>query len=99
MHDPPDWGRVTDTRIPTEEGGELEVWRVDPDGPSRGVAVLAHGWSRNRDRMVHRARLFADMGFTTVMHSARDHGNSTRHGFMNAPPVCRGYPGGDPMGG
>jgi len=46
--------------------------------------VLAHGWSRNRDRMVPRARLFGEMGFTTVIHSARDHGRSTRHHFMNA---------------
>jgi pimeloyl-ACP methyl ester carboxylesterase len=34
--------------------------------------------------MVSRARIFAEMGFTTVMHSARDHGGSTRHPFMNA---------------
>lgn len=82
--DPPDWGRVTDTRIPSVDGGSLEVWRVEPEGPSRGVVVLAHGWSRNRDRMVHRARVFGKMGFTTVMHSARDHGASTRNRFMNA---------------
>jgi pimeloyl-ACP methyl ester carboxylesterase len=34
--------------------------------------------------MVQRARVFADMGFTTVMHSARDHGGSSPHRFMNA---------------
>ncbi|MBW1781000.1 MAG: alpha/beta fold hydrolase [Deltaproteobacteria bacterium] len=84
VYDTPDWGQVLDTRIPALDGGELEVWRIEPDGPSRGVVVLAHGWSRNRDRMVPRARLFAEMGFTTVIHSARDHGRSTRHHFMNA---------------
>jgi len=84
VEDPPDWGSVRDTRIPTADGGTLEVWRVDPKNQSRGIVVLAHGWSRNRDRMVHRARVFADMGFTTVMHSARDHGGSTPHHFMNA---------------
>jgi pimeloyl-ACP methyl ester carboxylesterase len=84
VKDPPDWGRVTDTRIPSVDGGSLEVWRVEPDGPSRGVVLLAHGWSRNRDRMVHRARIFGKMGFTTVMHSARDHGKSSPHRFMNA---------------
>lgn len=84
VHDPPDWGRVMDTRIPAEGGGELEVWRIEPEGASRGIVVLAHGWSRNRDRMVKRARLFGEMGFTTVIHSARDHGHSTRHHFMNA---------------
>jgi pimeloyl-ACP methyl ester carboxylesterase len=84
VKDPPDWGRVTDTRIPSVDAGSLEVWRVEPDGPSRGVVLLAHGWSRNRDRMVHRARVFGKMGFTTVMHSARDHGASSRNRFMNA---------------
>jgi len=80
----PDWGNLTDTRIPAVDGGDLEVWRVDPNGPSRGVVLLAHGWSRNRDRMVGRARIFGQMGFTTVLHSARDHGGSSGNHFMNA---------------
>ena len=84
VEDPPDWGHVTDTCIPAVDGGALEVWRVEPEGPSRGTVVLVHGWSRNRDRMVPRARIFGRMGFTTVMHSARDHGRSTRHRFMSA---------------
>jgi pimeloyl-ACP methyl ester carboxylesterase len=84
VKDIPDWGQIIDIRIPTAGGGSLEVWRVEPEGRSRGVVLLAHGWSRNRDRMVSRARIFAEMGFTTVMHSARDHGGSTRHPFMNA---------------
>jgi len=84
VQDPPDWGRVTDSRIPAADGGGLEVWRIDPQVPSRGIVVLAHGWSRNRDRMVKRARLFGEMGFTTVIHSARDHGQSSRNHFMNA---------------
>jgi pimeloyl-ACP methyl ester carboxylesterase len=84
VKDIPDWGHVIDVRVPTAGGGSLEVWRIEPEGRSRGVVLLAHGWSRNRDRMVSRARIFAEMGFTTVMHSARDHGGSTRHPFMNA---------------
>ena len=82
--DPPDWGRIIDTRIPAIDGGSLEVWRIEPKGPSRGLVVLAHGWSRNRDRMVSRARIFGRWGFTTVMHSARDHGGSSKRRFMNA---------------
>jgi len=58
---------------------------VEPKGRSKGIVILAHGWSRNRDRMVGRARIFGKMGFTTVIHSARDHGNSSPHSFMNAP--------------
>jgi pimeloyl-ACP methyl ester carboxylesterase len=84
FHDPPDWGRVTDTMIATAEGGRLEAWRVEPEGPSRGVVVLAHGWGRNRDRMVQRARHFGRWGFTCVIHSARDHGRSSPRRFMNA---------------
>ncbi len=84
VQDAPNWGKVMDTRIPIRDGGFLEVWRVDPEGRSRGVVVLAHGWSRNRDRMVDRARLFGRLGFTTVMHSARDHGGSSPKRFMNA---------------
>lgn len=87
--DRPDWGTVIDTRIPAVDGGFLEVWRVEPDrvepdGASRGVVVLAHGWGRNRDRMVGRARLFGQWGYTTVIHSARDHGKSSPRRWMNA---------------
>ena len=82
--DPPDWGRIIDTKIPAIDGGFLEVWRIEPQSHSRGLVVLAHGWSRNRDRMVSRARIFAQWGFTTVLHSARDHGDSSRRRFMNA---------------
>ena len=85
VQETPDWGKVLDARIPVKDGCSLEVWRVEPKGRSRGMVILAHGWSRNRDRMVGRARIFGKMGFTTIIHSARDHGNSSPHRFMNAP--------------
>lgn len=84
VEDAPDWGHVVDTRIQASDGGYLEVWRVEPEGPSKGIVVLAHGWSRNRDRMTGRARIFGEMGFTTVLFSARDHGRSSKFRFMNA---------------
>ena len=84
VDDKPDWGQVTDTKIPAQDGGHLEVWHVQPHGKSRGTIVLAHGWGRNRDRMVPRARIFAGLGFTTVMHSARDHGGSSPARHVNA---------------
>lgn len=84
VNDYPDWGRVTDTTISTVGEGRLEVWRIEPDRPSRGIVVLAHGWGRNRDRMVKRARYFGHLGFTCILHSARDHGHSTPKWFMNA---------------
>lgn len=84
VKDTPGWGSVIDTMIPAVDGGRLEVWRIEPDGPSRGIVVFAHGWGRNRDRMVKRAKIFAQWGFTTVMHSARDHGHSSAKQCMNA---------------
>lgn len=85
VHDRPDWGKTIDTRIPAAGGGMLEVWRIEPEDRSRGIVVFAHGWSRNRDRMVARARYFGKWGFTAVIHSARDHGNSSPKRLMNAP--------------
>lgn len=84
VHETPDWGKVIDTQIPAKGGCSLEVWRVEAKGKSKGIVVLTHGWSRNRDRMVGRARVFGEMGFTTIIHSARDHGNSSPKHFMNA---------------
>ena len=84
VQDKPDWGRTIDTKIATIDGGFLEVWRIEPDGSSRGTIVFAHGWGRNRDRMVSRARIFGQWGFTAVIHSARDHGHSSPRRFMNA---------------
>ncbi|MCG6911041.1 MAG: alpha/beta fold hydrolase [Deltaproteobacteria bacterium] len=85
VEEAPDWGSCLDTRIPTPEGGFLEVWRVEPEvRSSKGIVLFAHGWGRNRDRMVPRARIFAEWGFTCVIHSARDHGKSSKKRFMNA---------------
>ena len=84
VEDPPDWGTVVDTSIAALDGRSLEVWRIEPEAESRGIVVFAHGWGRNRDRMVGRARTFAQWGFTAVIHSARDHGNSSPKRFMNA---------------
>jgi uncharacterized protein len=83
VQDPPDWGKVEDVLIDTAGGGSIEVWRITPDGPSCGTIVFMHGWGRNRDRMVGRARIFARWGFTTVILSARDHGNSSPSRMMN----------------
>ena len=84
VDDKPDWGELVDTKISAVDGGYLELWRIEPRGSSRGVVVFAHGWGRNRDRMVSRARYFGQWGFTTVIHSARDHGQSSPCRFMNA---------------
>lgn len=84
VNDPPDWGEVTDTSVSAVDGGRLECWIVSPNGPCRGTVVFVHGWGRNRDRMVPRARLFGRWGYRTVLFSARDHGGSSRSRPMNA---------------
>jgi pimeloyl-ACP methyl ester carboxylesterase len=84
VEDKPNWGTIIDTKIPSVDGGFLEVWRIEPETSSCGIIVFAHGWGRNRDRMVHRARIFAKWGFTTVIHSARDHGNSSASRLVSA---------------
>lgn len=86
--DRPDWGRVEDVVIPAADGGWLEVWRVTPDRPNGLGIVLAHGWGRNRDRMVGRARVFARWGYTTIMHSSRDHGNSSALAAVSVMSFC-----------
>jgi pimeloyl-ACP methyl ester carboxylesterase len=83
VNDKPDWGQTRDEKIPTSNGGFLEVWRIEPEGVSKGIVVLAHGWSRNRGRMVQRARIFGRWGYTVVIHSARDHGGSSPQKMMN----------------
>ncbi len=88
VHDPPNWGTILDSKIPAVDGGILEVWRIEPEQPSCGTVIFAHGWSRNRDRMVARARYFGCWGFTTIIHSARDHGQSSPRRFMNAMRFC-----------
>jgi len=84
VSDTPNWGSVRDETISAQNRGFLEVWRIEPEGKSKGIVLFAHGWGRNRGRMVGRARIFGKWGFTTVIHSARDHGRSSRCKFMNA---------------
>ncbi|UCF90957.1 MAG: alpha/beta hydrolase [Desulfobacterales bacterium] len=84
VHDQPDWGQILDTKIPAIDGGFLEIWRIEPPDFSKGIVVFVHGWGRNRDRMVSRAKVFARWGYTTIVFSARDHGGSSPRRFMNA---------------
>jgi pimeloyl-ACP methyl ester carboxylesterase len=83
VEDPPDWGVIEDLRLTAVDGKSIEVWRIEPEGVSRGTVLFMHGWGRNRDRMVGRARLFARWGFAAVIPSARDHGNSSPCRMMN----------------
>lgn len=87
--DYPDWGMVKEYRVATHRNKELETWVVYPDTIKNKVTgdelftdnpavVITHGWGRNRGRMVTRARHWQKLGYTTILYSARDHGNSDK---------------------
>ncbi|MHA2371298.1 MAG: alpha/beta hydrolase [Candidatus Hodarchaeales archaeon] len=88
VDDQPDWGLVEEHRFSTVNGKTLECWVVYPDNlkekneerilRNKPAVLLIHGWGRNRGRMVSRARIYGQKGFTTILFSARDHGNSDK---------------------
>ncbi len=90
VDDVPDWGVLEDHIITTHTNASIECWVVYPDGTDLSTAdkhevaknipavVLTHGWGRNRDRMTARARQWGKLGFTTILFSVRNHGNSSR---------------------
>ena len=87
ISDSPDWGTIEEHRIPTVNNKLLECWVVRPNknlaiknGLSSKIPaiVLLHGWGRNRGRMVARAKIYGEQGYTTILLSARDHGGSDK---------------------
>ncbi|MHA2245698.1 MAG: alpha/beta hydrolase [Candidatus Hodarchaeales archaeon] len=88
VDDYPDWGLTIDYRVPTINGKTMECWVVYPDKlreetdenilRSNPAIILIHGWARNRGRMVSRARIYGENGYTTILFSTRDHGNSDK---------------------
>ena len=83
VYEKPDWGLIKEERVPTINGKSLECWVVSPEVIKKKypAIVLIHGWGRNRGRMVSRARIYAQKGFTTILFSARDHGESSKERF------------------
>jgi pimeloyl-ACP methyl ester carboxylesterase len=88
VNDIPDWGVTKDCRVPTINGKMMECWVVYPKKLKsvtdetvlkRNPAIMIiHGWGRNRGRVVSKARIFGQLGYTTVLPSVRDHGNSDK---------------------
>ncbi len=88
VEDIPDWGVVKDCRIPTINGKTMEGWVVYPNRlkvetdedilRENPAVILIHGWGRNRGRMISRARIYGKNGYTTILFSVRDHGNSDK---------------------
>jgi pimeloyl-ACP methyl ester carboxylesterase len=87
LPDTPDWGIKEEYWIPTVNNKKLECWVVRPDENLNNrtglkddfpAVILLHGWGRNRGRMVTRARIYGEKGYTTILFSARDHGQSDK---------------------
>lgn len=90
VDDIPDWGILTDHKIPTRKDNYLECWVIYPESMKEiydknpqdlqlrqhKTVILSHGAGRNRGRMVNRARLFNELDYIVILHSVRDHGNS-----------------------
>lgn len=71
----PDGFAVEDISIDADSGNRLSGWFHAGD-PGRGVVVLLHGIRTNRRSSVHRAKLFAEAGFSTLLFDLRGHGES-----------------------
>ncbi len=88
VNDKPDWGVVEECLIPTRNKKMLEGWIVYPEHlknetddtklKTNPAVILIHGWGRDRGRMTSRARVYGRNGYTTILISARDHGQSDK---------------------
>jgi len=84
VDDYPDWGVVKEFKVPTFNGKSMECWVVypievsDESKSQKPAIILIHGWGRNRGRMISRARTYGYHGYTTILFSVRDHGNSDK---------------------
>lgn len=84
----PDWGFFKEYRILTRNNKKLECWVVYPDNmkniedtkklKENPAIILLHGWGRSRGRMISRARMYGRNGYTTILLSVRDHGDSEK---------------------
>lgn len=87
----PDWGFFEEYQILTRNNKKLECWVVYPENmrniedtrklKENPAIILLHGWGRSRGRMISRARMYGRNGYTTILFSVRDHGDSTKEFF------------------
>ncbi len=63
--------------IQSGSGATLRGWWVPADDPRGGAVVLMHGVWENRLRMVRRARVLHDNGFSVLLFDFQAHGEST----------------------
>ncbi len=73
----PEFGILTDHRLKVKNK-EIELWFVKQESITDNTVVLTHAWGKDRGRMVARAEKWFNLGFNTIIISARDHGDSDR---------------------
>lgn len=86
VNEKPDWGEWKEYQIPTNNNKKLECWIVYPkpitevksSNNKKPAIIFIHGWGRNRGRMISRARIYGRNGYTCILFSARDHGDSDK---------------------
>lgn len=68
--------RVT---VPTEDGEQLVAWWIPApaSAPARGAVLVFHGNAGNIAHRLDYARMFYDMGYTTLLVDYRGYGEST----------------------
>ncbi len=88
INDYPDWGYTKDYRVSAINGKTMECWVIYPNKlknetdenvlKQNPAIIFIHGWGRNRGRMVSRAKIYGRHGYTSILISVRDHGNSDK---------------------
>jgi uncharacterized protein len=63
-------------RVVTDDGETLETWLVRGEG-GRGIAVLFHGYSASKERLLQEASLLHEAGYSTLLVDFRGCGGST----------------------
>jgi len=72
---PPDDFAAEDVSFASQSGSQIAAWHRRGE-PGRGVVVLVHGIRSSRLGSLHRARLIAEAGFSTLLIDLQGHGES-----------------------
>lgn len=65
--------------IPGREGSRLATWLI-PHPEFKGLIVLFHGYAACKSHVLHEAKAFHDLGYTTMLVDFRGSGDSTGDG-------------------
>jgi uncharacterized protein len=66
----------TTRRFRTADHFDLEAWWA-PNARERGIVILFHGYAGTRSSLLDEARVFQELGFSTLLVDHRGHGGSS----------------------